>query len=95
MKFFLYIYSRLFVFQSFQIMLTLLNFPSSGSHVTVESLLKDADLKKTIRDLVRGSGRSYPHEDEEPTEALNQTSQVARSNGVGQREPLEWCSYWT
>ncbi|KAJ8444385.1 hypothetical protein Cgig2_026589 [Carnegiea gigantea] len=56
------------------------------SHVTVESLLKDADLKKTIRDLVRGSGRSYPHDDEEPTEALHQTSQVARSNGVGQRE---------
>lgn len=58
------------------------------SHVTVESLLKDADLKKTIRDLVRGSGRSYPHENEEPTEAPNQTSQVAHSNGVAQREPV-------
>lgn len=29
-------------------------------HVTLESLLKDKELTKTIKDLVRGSGRSYP-----------------------------------
>ncbi|KAG7962175.1 hypothetical protein I3843_09G052400 [Carya illinoinensis] len=29
-------------------------------HVTLESLMKDNQLKTTIKDLVRGSGRSYP-----------------------------------
>uniref|UniRef100_A0A5B7B0S7 4-alpha-glucanotransferase n=1 Tax=Davidia involucrata TaxID=16924 RepID=A0A5B7B0S7_DAVIN len=29
-------------------------------HVTLESLLKDKELKMAIKDLVRGSGRSYP-----------------------------------
>lgn len=32
----------------------------SGVHVTLESLMKDNQLKTTIKDLVRGSGRSYP-----------------------------------
>ncbi|XP_059668275.1 4-alpha-glucanotransferase DPE2 isoform X2 [Cornus florida] len=30
------------------------------AHVTLESLLEDAELKTAIKDLVRGSGRSYP-----------------------------------
>ncbi|XP_075638330.1 4-alpha-glucanotransferase DPE2 [Castanea sativa] len=29
-------------------------------HVTLESLIKDSELKSTIKDLVRGSGRSHP-----------------------------------
>ncbi|KAK3030340.1 hypothetical protein RJ639_038973 [Escallonia herrerae] len=29
-------------------------------HVTMELLLKDKELKTTIKDLIRGSGRSYP-----------------------------------
>lgn len=33
---------------------------NSGVHVTLESLLKDKELTKTIKDLVSGSGRSYP-----------------------------------
>lgn len=32
----------------------------SGVHVTLESLMKDEELKTTIKGLVRGSGRSYP-----------------------------------
>lgn len=32
----------------------------SGIHVTLESLLKDKELKTIIKDLVHGSGRSYP-----------------------------------
>ncbi|XAR48322.1 4-alpha-glucanotransferase [Bertholletia excelsa] len=33
-------------------------------HVTLESLLNDKELKTTIKDLVRGSGRSYPRSEE-------------------------------
>ena len=33
-------------------------------HVTLESLLKDKELTKAIKDLVRGSGRSYPLSEE-------------------------------
>lgn len=28
--------------------------------MTLESLVKDKELKSTIKDLIRGSGRSYP-----------------------------------
>lgn len=35
------------------------------SHITLESLLKDERLKLTIKDLIRGSGRSYPSTKEE------------------------------
>jgi len=66
----------------------IMNSPSLGSHVTLESLLKDADLTKTIKDLVRGSGRSHPHGAEEPIEAPNQTSKVAHLNGAEQREAV-------
>lgn len=38
-------------------------------HVTMESLMKDKELKATIKDLIRGSGRSYP-----PGEAEKQLS---------------------
>lgn len=31
-----------------------------GVHVSLESIYKDKELKTTIRDLVRGSGRSCP-----------------------------------
>ncbi|KAJ8449741.1 hypothetical protein Cgig2_001397 [Carnegiea gigantea] len=34
-------------------------------HVTLETLLKDKELKKTIRGLVRGSGRSCPLDGQE------------------------------
>lgn len=37
---------------------------NAGVHVTLEALMKDNDLKNTIKDLVRGSGRSYPPVDE-------------------------------
>jgi 4-alpha-glucanotransferase len=33
-------------------------------HVTMESLAKDKELKTIIKDLVRSSGRSYPHSQE-------------------------------
>ncbi|KAL7197782.1 hypothetical protein ACSBR2_020328 [Camellia fascicularis] len=33
-------------------------------HVTMESLLKDKELKSTIKDMIRGSGRSYPPSEE-------------------------------
>lgn len=32
----------------------------SGVHVTLESLLKDKELKSNISEVVRCSGRSYP-----------------------------------
>ncbi|WMV13724.1 hypothetical protein MTR67_007109, partial [Solanum verrucosum] len=38
-------------------------------HVTMESLLSDKDLTKTIKDLVRGSGRFYPQKDLESGQA--------------------------
>ncbi|XP_057549848.1 4-alpha-glucanotransferase DPE2 [Amaranthus tricolor] len=43
------------------------------SHVTLETLLKDEELKIAIKDLVCGSGRSYPR-DEEILKASNQGS---------------------
>ncbi|XP_057505875.1 4-alpha-glucanotransferase DPE2 [Actinidia eriantha] len=44
-------------------------------HVTLESLMKDKELQTTIKDLVRGSGRSYPPSDESEV-------QVNREKGV-------------
>lgn len=35
------------------------------AHITMETLLKDQELKTTIKDIVRGSGRSRPSLDEE------------------------------
>lgn len=36
----------------------------TGVHVTFESLMKDNELKTTIKDLIGGSGRSYPRLEE-------------------------------
>ncbi|KAL6988102.1 4-alpha-glucanotransferase dpe2 [Sarracenia purpurea var. burkii] len=36
-----------------------------GVHVTLESLLQDKELNTIIKDLIRGSGRSYPHVEED------------------------------
>ena len=68
----------------------------SGVHVTLESLIKDSELKSTIKDLVRGSGRSHPvGENEvqvnEESVATTEKQQVAtwvvtRLNGVPQKE---------
>ncbi|KAK9671266.1 hypothetical protein RND81_12G018300 [Saponaria officinalis] len=59
------------------------------THVTLESLLKDDELKNTIRDLVSSSGRSFPHTDK-ATIAAPETvkkpsvlpSKSAESNGA-------------
>ncbi|CAK9170452.1 unnamed protein product [Ilex paraguariensis] len=57
-----------------------------GSHVTLESLLKDKGLKTTIKDLIRGSGRSYPQEFEvqmnlEKADGVPEKQQEATSVG--------------
>ncbi|XP_021745916.1 4-alpha-glucanotransferase DPE2-like [Chenopodium quinoa] len=65
------------------------------SHVTLETLLKDQELKTAIKDLVRSSGRSYPHDDEETLAALSKGSQpnasasnIVQPNGVSQKEAV-------
>lgn len=46
-------------------------------HVSVETLMKDKELKATIKELVRGSGRSYPvGENEESTAATTDIQQL-------------------
>lgn len=42
--------------------------------MTMESLLDDKDLTKTIKDLVRGSGRFYPQKDLESGQATGEGS---------------------
>lgn len=61
------------------------------SHVTLETLLKDQELKIAIKELVRGSGRSYPHVDEDTVTASNKptlASKMAQPNGVSQKEAV-------
>jgi hypothetical protein len=73
----------------------------SGTHVTLESLIKDNELKSTIKGLVKGSGRSHPvgenevQAKEESAATTAQTQQVATGkekllvtqlNGVPQKE---------
>lgn len=54
----------------------------SGVHVTLESLMKDNELKAAIKDLVRGSGRSYPVVEENEVEVKEETT--ATSTGKQQ-----------
>lgn len=58
----------------------------SGVHVTLESLLKDKELKATIKDLVCGSGRSHPQVDEATTTITSDRQQIAN---VLQKNPTE------
>ncbi|KAB1222667.1 4-alpha-glucanotransferase DPE2 [Morella rubra] len=51
-------------------------------HVTLESLMKDNELKAAIKDLVRGSGRSYPVVEENEVEVKEETT--ATSTGKQQ-----------
>jgi len=52
-------------------------------HVTLESLMKDKDLKTTIKDLIRGSGRAYPPSSEEIH------VQAGREKGVATAAPIK------
>ncbi|KAI8562554.1 hypothetical protein RHMOL_Rhmol03G0044400 [Rhododendron molle] len=52
-------------------------------HVTLESLMKDKELKSTIKDLIRGSGRSYP-----PTSGEIEV-QAGREKGVATAAPTK------
>lgn len=66
------------------------------AHVTLETLLKDQELKSTIKDLVWGSGRSYPFKGEEETSAASNlvkqhqqsvpSSKTVQSNGVPEKD---------
>ncbi|KAL2895766.1 4-alpha-glucanotransferase DPE2 [Bienertia sinuspersici] len=63
------------------------------SHVTLETLLKDQELKIAIKELVRGSGRSYPRDNNETQTASNQetqqpvsTAKTVHLNGISQKE---------
>ncbi|KAL5743263.1 hypothetical protein ACOSQ2_026379 [Xanthoceras sorbifolium] len=47
------------------------------AHVTLESILEDTELKTTIKDLVRGSGRSYPQTGQETAAIALEKKQVA------------------
>lgn len=73
----------------------------SGVHVTLESLIKDSELKSTIKDLVRGSGRSHPvgenevqvneesvatTEKQQVTTGKEELLVVTQLNGVPQKE---------
>ncbi|KAK4784300.1 hypothetical protein SAY86_018668 [Trapa natans] len=57
-------------------------------HVTFESLMKDRELKATIKDLVGGSGRSYPQL-EEADAALGAPTGVVDKNLVVNGFPKE------
>lgn len=64
--------------------------------MTLESLIKDSELKSTIKDLVRGSGRSHPVGENEvqvneesvatTEKQLVATWVVTRLKGVPQKE---------
>lgn len=73
----------------------------SGVHVTLESLIKDSELKSTIKDLVRESGRSHPvgenevqvneesvatTEKQQVTTGKEELLVVTQLNGVPQKE---------
>ncbi|OMO61158.1 Glycoside hydrolase, family 77 [Corchorus olitorius] len=69
-------------------------------HVTMESLMKDKELKATIKDLIRGSGRSYPSLREAEKQLGQETAAIALEkhhhsggpemirNGVLQKEKI-------
>ncbi|CDP16326.1 unnamed protein product [Coffea canephora] len=70
-------------------------------HVTLESLLKDKDLITVIKDLVRGSGRSYPLQEPEVSEGkgtvpekqqaangLEKVPQITQTNGISKKETV-------
>ncbi|TYJ30228.1 hypothetical protein E1A91_A06G118800v1 [Gossypium mustelinum] len=46
-------------------------------HVTMESLIKDKELKTTIKDLIQGTGRSYPHIGEAERQLSQETAALA------------------
>lgn len=77
-------------------MITFTYYKLSGSHVTLEALLKDQELKTAIKDLVRGSGRAYPRDHEETLAASDQRNQspaltstkVQPNGGVSQKETI-------
>lgn len=52
---------------------------TQGVHVTMESLQKDKELKTTIKDLVRASGRSCPPEGQDLAASTLDKQQVASS----------------
>ena len=69
----------------------------SGSHVTLESLMKDKELQATIKGLSLESGRSVPHDEAKPAskptsvdvEANEEKISLAtKSNGKPQKETL-------
>lgn len=53
----------------------------SGAHVSLESLLKDNTLKAAIKDVVRGSGRSYPVGENEESAGTSSEKQQQVANG--------------
>jgi len=54
-------------------------------HVTLESLMKDKELKTTIKDLIRGSGRAYPPSSEEIYVQAGQEKGVATAAPIKQQ----------
>ncbi|KAK9026512.1 hypothetical protein V6N11_039350 [Hibiscus sabdariffa] len=46
-------------------------------HVTMESLMEDKELKATIKDLIEGSGRSYPPLSEDVKQLSRETAAIA------------------
>ncbi|ONK63671.1 uncharacterized protein A4U43_C07F17690 [Asparagus officinalis] len=54
-------------------------------HVTIETLLKDEDLKMTIKDLVATSGRSYPGIDMQK-EVFSKTTQNTMKEQIANRK---------
>ncbi|XP_062166587.1 4-alpha-glucanotransferase DPE2 isoform X2 [Alnus glutinosa] len=51
------------------------------THVSLESLMKDQKLKATIKDIVRGSGRSYPVGENEESEGTSSEKRQVAANG--------------
>lgn len=50
--------------------------------MTLESLLKDKGLTKAIKDLVRGSGRSYPLSEEVETQVTQHVRLVSEKQQI-------------
>lgn len=69
----------------------------SGSHVTLESLMKDKELQATIKGLSLESGRSVPHEAKPASSkpvsvdveaGKEKISLATESNGIPKKETL-------
>lgn len=56
--------------------------------MTLESLLKDKELTKAIKDLVRGSGRSYPLSEVVESQATQQVRLVSEKQHVAGHDKL-------